>query len=73
MPRAIIKFNGGRGALLCNYCNIIIREDFNPKEIADIQHYCDRCTDRYEAGYTNGYEDGFKAGQLQEQDINKMD
>jgi hypothetical protein len=38
--RAIIKFNGGRGALLCNRCRIIVREG---TEHEDIEHYCDEC------------------------------
>ncbi len=40
---AQIKFNGGRGALLCNKCNHIIREDFDPKTIEDKEYICDRC------------------------------
>lgn len=38
--QAIIKFNGGRGALLCNYCHTILRQDFNPREIVDKQYFC---------------------------------
>lgn len=38
--KAKIKFNGGRGALLCEWCNIIIRQDFNPISIEDKYHYC---------------------------------
>lgn len=41
---AHIKFNGGRGALLCNGCSHIIRQDFDPKDIEDKFHYCQRCT-----------------------------
>jgi hypothetical protein len=37
---AIIKFNGGRGALLCNKCSVIVQEDFDPKDIPDREHYC---------------------------------
>ncbi len=33
---AIVKWNGGRGALLCNRCRTIIREGF---EHADIEHF----------------------------------
>ena len=38
--RAIVKFNGGRGALLCNRCRVIIREG---TEHEDIEHYCSAC------------------------------
>ena len=37
---AKIKFNGGRGAILCEICDIIIREDFNPLDIEDKKYYC---------------------------------
>ncbi len=37
---AVIKFNGGRGALLCNKCSVIIREDFDPATIEDKEYYC---------------------------------
>ncbi len=38
--KAMVKFNGGRGALLCNVCNTIIRKDFDPVTIEDREHYC---------------------------------
>lgn len=38
--KAIVKFNGGRGALLCQVCNVIIKEDFNPMDIEDKYYYC---------------------------------
>ena len=41
---ARIKFNGGRGALLCEECNVIIRQDFNPKDIEDRYYYCGETT-----------------------------
>jgi hypothetical protein len=41
--RAIVKFNGGRGALLCNRCRIIIATGY---EHADVEHYCDECKKR---------------------------
>lgn len=41
--KARVKFNGGRGALLCERCNRIIREDFDPLTIEDKYYYCDRC------------------------------
>lgn len=40
---ARVKFNGGRGALLCNYCSKIIRQDFDPKTIEDKEYFCDDC------------------------------
>ncbi|SHH47499.1 hypothetical protein [Bradyrhizobium erythrophlei] len=45
IPRhAKIKFNGGRGALLCNTCNTIIRQNFDPHTIEDKKWYCERHT-----------------------------
>jgi hypothetical protein len=38
---AIVKWNGGRGALLCNRCRTIIREGF---EHTDVEHVCDDCS-----------------------------
>ena len=38
--RAIFKFNGGRGALLCNRCRIIIATG---TEHEDVEHYCVEC------------------------------
>ena len=37
---AIVKFNSGVGALLCNGCQIIIAYGFNHK---DVPHYCEDC------------------------------
>lgn len=37
---AVVKFNGGVGALLCNGCNIIIEYGMNHK---DVEHYCHDC------------------------------
>lgn len=31
--RPIVKFNGGRGALLCNQCRVIIKEDLTAEEL----------------------------------------
>jgi hypothetical protein len=42
--RAIFKFNGGRGALLCNCCRIIVATGNGPHE--DREHYCDECKKR---------------------------
>lgn len=37
---AIVKWNGGRGALLCNRCWIIVAQGF---EHEDIEHFCATC------------------------------
>lgn len=39
--KAVVKFNGGRGALLCNQCRRILRQDFDIKDIADKEYYCE--------------------------------
>lgn len=44
MSKAIIKLNGGYGALLCNECYVIIREGFDPDTIEDREHLCPACT-----------------------------
>ncbi|HZQ14062.1 MAG TPA: hypothetical protein VFB31_14755 [Pseudolabrys sp.] len=46
MPRyekAVVKFNGGNGALLCNACGIIVRDGIWHD---DVEHYCDDCRAR---------------------------
>ena len=40
---AQVKFNGGRGALLCDGCSVIVAYGF---EHEDRKHYCDKCKDR---------------------------
>ena len=37
---AIVKFNGGTGALLCNGCKVIINYGLRHK---DVEHYCKDC------------------------------
>jgi hypothetical protein len=37
---ALVKFNGGRGALLCNDCRLVIAIGFNH---TDTLHYCPAC------------------------------
>lgn len=37
------RWNGGRGALLCSRCLVIIREG---TEHEDVEHYCDGCRRR---------------------------
>lgn len=49
--RIKFKFNGGRGAVLCSSCDVIIREDLTDEEFEDISlegkiippEYCDKC------------------------------
>lgn len=53
MERLIIKFNNGRGAILCSGCRKIIKEgyDFTPEESQYIRgeidylpvQFCDQC------------------------------
>jgi len=38
--RALIKFNSGEGALLCNGCKVIITEGFDHE---DKLHFCEDC------------------------------
>lgn len=38
--KAVVKFNGGVGALLCNHCDIIIAHGFAHK---DKIHLCESC------------------------------
>ena len=41
LPRiAIVKYNNGNGALLCNYCHDIIAYGFDHE---DRKHVCDGC------------------------------
>lgn len=44
----IIKFNGGRGAILCNECSVIIKENLTKEEIqgkTDVL-YCSKCLEK---------------------------
>lgn len=54
MEKAIVKFNGGRGAILCSGCRVIIKEghEFTPLELHYIRgelnydlppQYCKQC------------------------------
>ena len=56
--KAIIKFNGGNGAILCSNCRVIIKtgKDFTPEERkyfrgedgATLQpQYCDKCKNHH--------------------------
>jgi len=44
---AVVKFNGGRGALLCNKCHTIIKQDFDPVDIKDREYLCVLCQPRH--------------------------
>lgn len=41
MKYAAIKFNGGRGALLCNGCSIVLAEGTKHE---DRLHFCEECS-----------------------------
>ena len=45
LPKPKIKFNGGLGAILCNKCNIIIKENLSKDEIEGKTDliYCNKC------------------------------
>lgn len=49
MLLAIVKFNGGRGALLCNGCHIILDTGFNHQ---DQEHFCEHCATGRRRVYT---------------------
>ena len=38
--RAIVKYNGGAGALLCSKCRVILATGF---DYPDVPHICSRC------------------------------
>ena len=55
MEKAIFKYNGGLGALLCSKCRVIIKtgKDFTEEEIKAIKgkvdmppQYCDKCKNK---------------------------
>jgi hypothetical protein len=43
--RAIVKWNGGRGALLCNRCGVILAVGFVHD---DTEHYCQPACEKVE-------------------------
>lgn len=49
MLLAIVKFNGGRGALLCNGCHTILDTGFNHQ---DQEHFCEHCATGRRRVYT---------------------
>jgi hypothetical protein len=55
MEKAIFKYNGGLGALLCSKCRVIIKtgKDFTEEEIMAIKgkidmppQYCNKCKNK---------------------------
>ena len=40
---AVVKFNNGNGALLCNSCSVILAYGFDHE---DKEHYCEKCESR---------------------------
>ena len=46
LPKPKIKFNGGIGAILCNKCSVIIKENLSEKEFKGLIDiiYCSTCT-----------------------------
>jgi len=44
--KALIKFNGGQGALLCNKCKVIIAYGFKHE---NKKHYCAECAPKENA------------------------
>ena len=57
--RAILKFNNGNGALLCNQCRTIVAEGY---EHTDVEHYCNDCRGRR----------AISAGELDDEEIKAM-
>lgn len=43
MKHAIVKFNNGSGACLCNRCNTILSYGFDHR---DVERYCAECYNR---------------------------
>ena len=42
--KAIVKYNNGDGALLCNSCRYIIATGFDHDR--DVKHYCEKCKNK---------------------------
>lgn len=49
---AIVTFNNGNGALLCNSCEEIIEEGFDHDMY--VEHYCTKCSKEYLYGGSVG-------------------
>lgn len=73
MDKAIFKYNGAIGALLCSSCRVIIKtgKDFTDEEIRAIkgiiempQQYCSKCKTKQSIKH-----EGFKTAK---QDMSKM-
>ena len=46
--KAILKLNGGRGALLCNGCDVIL--SYGSDHNTETEHYCGECCKDYSRG-----------------------
>ena len=46
--KAILKLNGGRGALLCNGCDVIL--SYGSDHNTETEHYCGECCKDYRRG-----------------------
>ena len=46
--KAILKLNGGRGALLCNGCDVIL--SYGLDHNTETEHYCGECCKDYRRG-----------------------
>jgi hypothetical protein len=48
--KPIIKFNNGRGAILCHSCSIIIKEGLSKEEFESKSDlfYCDECKEKFD-------------------------
>jgi hypothetical protein len=40
------KFNGGKGAILCDNCNTIIKENVSLNDLTEDPMYCSECSDK---------------------------
>ena len=47
--RALIKIYNGLATLLCNRCFTTVQENFNPKDVEDVEHHCEKC--RFELNF----------------------
>lgn len=67
--KPIIKFNGGRGAILCNQCGVIIKEDLTKEEIqgkTDIL-FCHKCNNMIRVYIASPYTIGDQAVNVRRQ------
>lgn len=48
---AIVKFNGGNGALICNKCHVIIKLGLDHE---DKKHFCDKHKGKHDGASKDG-------------------